>query len=353
VGVLVTAGCSSSGGGSGATPNPDTTTALTSARHFLHTYVAADGRVVRHDQGGDTVSEGQGYALLLAVATHDARTFRTVWTWTQQNLQQQSGLFAYHWQDGEVSSATPASDADVQIAWALDLGARTFGVPSWRAAATRIGKAVANAEIGYDDNGKPVLAAGPWAVGSGAASTVAPGYWTPPATAALAQLTGDRRLAGLGASEPQHFSALTHDGTSLPPDWATLGGGDAGTAIPAPNQTGAGQFGPDAMRALVWNSCAPTTRPLVGKLWHLLAPSADRAPLARGLDGTPQQSSRAPLSAVAAAAAALAAGHASEAHHLLALAQQIDASYPTYYGAAWVALGRVLLTTQRLANCAS
>src|ERR1700756_1318941 len=32
-------------------------------RTFLSHYVAADGHVVRHDQDGDTVSEGQAYAM--------------------------------------------------------------------------------------------------------------------------------------------------------------------------------------------------------------------------------------------------------------------------------------------------
>jgi hypothetical protein len=37
-----------------------TTLARRDAQTFLSRYVADDGRVVRQDQGGDTVSEGQG-----------------------------------------------------------------------------------------------------------------------------------------------------------------------------------------------------------------------------------------------------------------------------------------------------
>src|SRR5438045_6380113 len=47
-----------------ASPSPATRT----ARAFLDRYVMGDGRVARIDQGGDTVSEGQAYALLLAAA---------------------------------------------------------------------------------------------------------------------------------------------------------------------------------------------------------------------------------------------------------------------------------------------
>ena len=53
-------------------------------RTFLQRYEASNGRVVRRDQGGDTVSEGQGYAMLLAVALGDRRQFAAAWRWDHQ-----------------------------------------------------------------------------------------------------------------------------------------------------------------------------------------------------------------------------------------------------------------------------
>ncbi len=55
---------------------------------------------------------------------------------------------------------------------------------------------------------------------------------------------------------------------------------------------------------------------------------------------------------VAAAAAAKAAGDSQDAARLLGQAQAQDRAHPTYYGAAWVALGRVMLTTNALGSCA-
>ncbi|WP_295787969.1 glycosyl hydrolase family 8, partial [uncultured Microbacterium sp.] len=61
---------------------PDTADRTTAtAEAFLDTYVDA-GRVVRTDQGGDTVSEGQAYGLLLAVAADDPSRFDSIWEWT-------------------------------------------------------------------------------------------------------------------------------------------------------------------------------------------------------------------------------------------------------------------------------
>src|SRR5689334_11049258 len=91
--------------------------AKSAAESFLNEYVDANGRVVRHDQGGDTVSEGQAYALLLAQADGDQATFDRIWTWTRSHLQEQSGLFAFRANpNGTVADRQPASDADVLMA---------------------------------------------------------------------------------------------------------------------------------------------------------------------------------------------------------------------------------------------
>ena len=64
----------------------------TTSGGFLDRYVDGDGRVVRHDQGGDTVSEGQAYAMLLSVAADDRSRFDRVWGWTRAHLRRSDGL---------------------------------------------------------------------------------------------------------------------------------------------------------------------------------------------------------------------------------------------------------------------
>ena len=53
---------------------------VAAAQHFLDRYVDPDGRVVRIDQGGDTVGEGQAYGMLLAAAIGDSHRFDTIWS---------------------------------------------------------------------------------------------------------------------------------------------------------------------------------------------------------------------------------------------------------------------------------
>ena len=59
------------------------------------------------------------------------------------------------------------------------------------------------------------------------------------------------------------------------------------------------------------------------------------------------------MSFVGAAAAARAAGDEAAASRLLARAQAENDVHPTYYGSAWIALGRVMLTTAALGSCTS
>ncbi|MCW3066740.1 MAG: endoglucanase, partial [Solirubrobacterales bacterium] len=88
-------------------------------------------------------------------------------------------------------------------------------------------------------------------------------------------------------------------------------------------------------------------------LWPFLRRADGRVASVYGLDGraqTPGQSH--PAALVAAAGAAQAAGAPATARRLLDEAGALDRRSPTYYGAAWVALGRVMLTTRWLGSCA-
>ena len=62
--------------------SPQPSKADISARYFLSHYVDGSGRVIRYDQGNTTVSEGQAYAMLLAVAVGDREKFDRV-SWCQ------------------------------------------------------------------------------------------------------------------------------------------------------------------------------------------------------------------------------------------------------------------------------
>ena len=320
------------------------------ATEFLDRYVAADGRVVRLDQGGDTVSEGQGYGMLLAVVAGDEDRFEAIWSWARDELQRADGLLAWHWQDGAVVDDMPASDADLEVAWALLLGAERFDRPEWREDALQLGDAILDS-MTVRTQERLVLAAGPWATDDPA--VVNPSYLIPSVFEQLGAATGDGRWQELRDGSHELLAELTDGGRRLPPDWALLS--TAGLeAVDGPEGGGSGRYGLDAARVPVRlaTSCAPEDRALAGSLWDLLDQlDDDGARVAYELTGEPASDSVNPLGLVAAAAAAAAAGEDVRAQSLLERADRLSDAHPSYYGQAWAALGRALLSTALLTDC--
>lgn len=319
--------------------------ARAAARRFLDRYEAADGRVVRRDQGGDTVSEGQAYGMLLAVVAGDRERFDAAWRWTRADLQGPDGTLAWHWAGGRVDGAEPAADADLDAAHALLLGASRFGEPALRAEAARIARGVLGTETA-DHDGEPILVAGPWARDG---VVVDPSYFAPRAYSALTEATGDARWAKLAAISRRLVEESMRS-SGLPPDWARVG---SSGAVPtgAHGADGEPVFGFDAARVPVRYaaSCHPADRALAARMWPLLR--ANPGVATRLLDGTPTTAAEHPVALVASAAAASAAGERATAAALLDRATALDERRPSYYGAAWVALGRAMLTMEALGRC--
>jgi endoglucanase len=322
--------------------------AKSAARAFLSSYVDGDGRVVRRDQGGDTVSEGQAYALLLAEAAGDQATFDRVWIWTRSHLQEPDGLSAFRANpDGTVADPQPASDADLLIAWAL---IRSTGPRA--AEYHREGRRVAAAVLAHETvrrGATLMLAAGPWATGQPV--TLDPSYWAPAAFEQLADVTQDWRWRDLGDGTIALSTELTSGGRVLPPDWARV---DSTTPTPteAPNgQDHFVQYGLDAQRLVVWlaTSCDSRGPRLAARLDPLLSAREDALALSPSGQVLNLETNAMPL--VAAAAAAQTAGNTARRDTLLARAALEDREHPTYYGTAWLALGRTLLTTNLLGGC--
>lgn len=115
---------------------------------FARTFLSDDGRVIDFSSADSrTVSEGQAYALLFALAADDRQTFARILSWTEDNL---AGgdlalrLPAWHWgrsAQGQwrVLDPNSASDADVWIAYAISEAGRLWKIPRY----VRLGRRVA------------------------------------------------------------------------------------------------------------------------------------------------------------------------------------------------------------------
>ena len=322
-----------------AGPSPSTRTA---ADRFLARYVTSDGRVIRHDQGGDIVSEGQAYAMLIAEVAQRPALVRTVWSWTSVHLGNSDGLFASHATgSGQIEDPHSATDADTLIAYAL----LRYTGPD-QAALRREGLRVADAVLAQESvplpDGAPLPVAGPWAR---ATDTVDPSYLMPSVFAALARLTGDERWTRAAGAAVTMIEALTDGGRRLPPDWARLSGGHL-HPIPNPGGGAGVQYGFDAARLPIWfaTACSAGARSLAAAWWRNVLATGDRSGAqALGLDGSAIDATPSPLPLMAGSAAATAAGDERAARSLSDRATALALEDPTYYGDAWVALSPALI----------
>ena len=323
--------------------------AAAAARRFLDRYVDSDGRVVRHDQGGDTVSEGQAYAMLIAAAVGDADAFDVIRRWTFDQLMTDSGLLAFRWADGSIADPMPAADADLLAAAALVLAGDRFGDASMAVDAARLADAIVANEVA-DIDGEPVLLAGPWALADG---IVNPSYFVLPAMSVLAS-SGDYRWAAVASSSRRVIAELTASRPHLPPDWAHVAAGATTEPRPAPGGDTV-VYGFEAVRLIVQLAadCDPAGRDLAARVWPFLSSEdADGTVNASyHLDGSPATDYPHPVGLTAAAAAAHAAGDGDAADRLLDEAAELDEARPTYYGSVWIALARLWLDTDLLSAC--
>jgi len=350
--VCVMAGCSSDGSveSSAAVPSAQTE-AHGAATRFLSRYLQPDGRVVRRDQGADTVSEGQAYAMLMTAATGDEARFARIWSWTRTHLQRGDGLLAWRWKDGRIADRQAASDADLDAAHALVLAGQRFGRPALRRDGGRIAAALLANETARGGDGRRLLVAGPWAVSE---KIVNPSYFAPPAYAALAA-TGD----GADWQELSDQARRTTEGlltvAELPPEWARADSAMQAQAMASPDGRAPRRplygFGAARLPVRFAGACDAASREIAGRLWPALS-GADAGLLPRRLGGPPAAGAvRHAMGLVGAAGAARGAGRPADVRRLLAQAADQDRAAPTYYGAAWVALGRLWLTTELLGRC--
>lgn len=325
------------------------TNASTLGRAFLADWVEG-GRVVRRDQGSDTVSEGQAYGMLIALSLKDQKAFDSLWKWTRKNLQKQDGLLAWHWQKGSVVDATPASDADLDVARALVIAGKQFGRSDLTAAGTRLATAIANTLTVQTSLGR-ILLPGPWATTN--PHSYNPSYASPVSFKVLGDATGDPRWAELAAGSRAITTKLL-DIAALPSDWAQVK--DDGTVAVMPGPTGTSgevTYGYDAARTAIRfaESCSPADLAIAARISPTLARSSSLAAVL-DLGGSPKTSDRSPLAYAARAAASAASGDDGAANADLNRAARLSSSVPTYYGRAWTALSLTMLRQTTLGGCA-
>ena len=325
------------------------TNATTLGRAFLADWVEG-GRVVRRDQGSDTVSEGQAYGMLIALSLKDEKSFDSLWRWTEKNLQKRDGLLAWRWQNGTVVDGTPASDADLDVARALVIAGKQFGRSDLRTAGTRLATAIADTLTVQTSLGR-ILLPGPWAATN--PHSYNPSYASPVSFQVLGDATGDPRWTELAAGSRAVTNKLL-DVAALPSDWAQVNDDGTVAVIPGPTGTsGEVTYGYDAARTAIRfaESCSPADVAISARISPTLSRSTKLAAVL-DLGGSAKTRDKSPLAYAARAAASAAGGNNGAAQADLTRAARLSSSVPTYYGRAWTALALSMLRQTTLGGCA-
>jgi endo-1,4-beta-D-glucanase Y len=197
--------------------------------YYKGQFIAADGRVVDNGNGDISHSEGQGYAMLLAVAAGDREAFDKVWSWTQSSLmvREDDSLSAWRWDpaaDPKVSDPNNATDGDLLIAWALLRAYRLWSDTDYFSAARTISSDIADKAVVTYRGGAYMLPGveGFWYDEDEAGPIVNLSYWVYPALDEL-------RVFGSGFPSDRLIKTglkLTYEGRfgdlGLPADWTVI-----------------------------------------------------------------------------------------------------------------------------------
>ena len=307
----------------------------------------------RIDEGGDTVGEGQAYGMLIAAAAGDSQRFDQIWNWTKQNLRRDDGLISFKWRDGKIEDPEAASDADIDAARALLVASCRFNQPDKRQEALELGETIRDKETAEVER-EP------------GAHRRAVGQQRAPDHQPQLLLTGHLRGAGQGLGRRRRVGQPVGQ---LPDDHrpaddrllaAAAGLGEArGRQADAdrharPTPAATPKFSFDAPRTLVRFAEDPdqSGREIAARAWPVFeGQDPNEIVVERDLAGKPTGGTKHPIVLVAAAGAADAAGKDDERDKLLNAASALDQNSSTYYGSAWVAIGRYMLQTDALDGC--
>ncbi len=198
---------------------------------------------------GISHSEGQGYAMLIALRAGDRAGFDRLWTWTAGNLEVRGDhLAAWRWDpahEPHVADRNSATDGDLLIAWALAEAGAKWHVPAYTDAARGIADAVGSRAVIPSRFG-PLLLPGAQGFASGErpdGPVVNLSYWIFPALDRLGSISHFADWSGVAQSGLSFIDAARFGSSRLPSNWISLAG-----KAPEPARGFPAVFGYDAVR---------------------------------------------------------------------------------------------------------
>lgn len=220
---------------------------------YRRRFMAQDGRILDTGNRGVSHSEGQGFALLLALGARDRQGFEALFNWTERNLTHaDSGLYAWRYDPAQtpaVADPNNATDGDILIAWALMQADKLWGVPEYTTRALELREAILSEAV-IEFAGHSLLLPGRIGFVEDDAVVINPSYYIWPALDAFAR--EDDRWSRVLKDGLSLISASAFGPWRLPTDWVQVD--TAGLVSPAKDRPA--RFGFDAIRVPLYYAWA-------------------------------------------------------------------------------------------------
>lgn len=188
-------------------------------------FLMADGRII--DTGNNSVShtEGQGFAMMMAVRNNDRASFEKIWRWTETNLKNpENGLFYWRYNPVAAQPITDknnATDGDTFIAWSLLKGGLLWHVDDYLKSSDAIVKALVEHNV-IRFSGYQVMLPGAKGFNRNSYVNLNPSYFVFPAWQDFANRTHLVVWKDLINDGQKLMLKMRFGNTQLPADWVSL-----------------------------------------------------------------------------------------------------------------------------------
>lgn len=207
-------------------------------------------RVIDHDAGERTTSEGQAYGMFFALVANDRTRFDGLLHWTESNLaggDLSAQLPAWWWGQGPdkswgVRDSNPANDADLWMAYTLLEAGEAWNEPRYTALGTALAKRIAAQEVAQIPGFGSMVLPGPKGFQHGSSYRLNASYVPLQVLAGLAHKLPDGPWPQVQAKVSALIEASAPHGFAT--DWVEIREG--GTSAPSP----IGSY--DAIRVYLW-----------------------------------------------------------------------------------------------------
>jgi len=191
------------------------------------------GQVLDKENNNLSSSEGQGFALLLAVFSNDRKKFEEIWAWTQQNMQREDYLFRGKVTAAEqgrcdkqcISDQDNASNGDIIIAWALFAAENKWDRQVYLVEGFRVLDAIKAKLIDQKFDYPLVLPSETGFELDDGRVQINLSYWVFPAFNLFSEVTGDPLWADLYQSGTSLMQSSQFGKWNLPADWSVISEG--------------------------------------------------------------------------------------------------------------------------------